>query len=655
MKKFHLFALILLAAVIVIYDPQLYHPYHSIKNILFISIPVLLLTGWVVFYYIKNKQLEINISFIEALLLIRIVWLFVTNPELPFRQSDFNFSILIIQFLLVIFIRQLYPANNQVFGFFSNVLSFQEMKKVCSTKIKIRKPSSTLQTKTGRSGSVQVQAGNSPLSLLFKTLLICGILESAIGYYQYFRFSDAGAQIIKTPVIGTIGSANGFGLLIAIAIVATAVELIANKRLLNRFALGILTVLFFVILLLNGSRGAFLSLITSGAIVFFLFQNRFLSVKRRSSKYAFTTTLISIVILTGYFLINKNIESSKGRLMVWEITLPMITENPVFGLGHGNYAKEYLNYQAKYFSNAANLKNAYKAANLKQAHNEYLQAFAESGIIGGLLFLSVCLYPMYIFIKCLRTNKGVQIYQYGVLLILGIILIHSFIDTPLHVLPVSILFYVLIGICPVKTFALSIRRRALSYFLIGSLIAVSVLMVVKSFNYYRGYFYWNAGVKNASEHEWETAIEYYRKAETFLPDKGELRFHLGSALVFDKRYSNGAFYLNKSLKNFNDRNIHLSLSYAFLKLKDYSRAEKCAKTALAMFHDHLAPHLLLGEIYFYQGRINESKRSLLKCINEETQRKSAETKQISEDAKRIWSKLYDDNIVKIKKQKTKDK
>ena len=164
----------------------------------------------------------------------------------------------------------------------------------------------------------------------------------------------------------------------------------------------------------------------------------------------------------------------------------------------------------------------------------------------------------------------------------------------------------------------------------------------KGIHQYHGYIEWEKGVEYTSNHRWKWAIDKYQKALERLPDKGELQFHLGSAMVMSDSYSRGIYFLEKSLQNFNDRNIYLSLSYANLKLRNFNKAENYAKVALSMFPDHLAPHLLLGEIYYKQGKNSESRVSLQKCINRRTHIQSEDVIQIACDAKRLWEKLYGD-------------
>lgn len=157
---------------------------------------------------------------------------------------------------------------------------------------------------------------------------------------------------------------------------------------------------------------------------------------------------------------------------------------------------------------------------------------------------------------------------------------------------------------------------------------------------YPGYYSWKKGVDHSAKLEWEASILDLNKALEQLPQKGELLYNLGASHIFNDEYSRGLFYLKESEKYFNDRNIYLSGAYALMKLGDLKEAEASAIKALKMFPTHLAPHLMLGEIYFYQGRFEQSKVSLLKCMNEEIEIKSVETKQISKDAKDLYNKFY---------------
>lgn len=79
-------------------------------------------------------------------------------------------------------------------------------------------------------------------------------------------------------------------------------------------------------------------------------------------------------------------ESSVARIMVWNVALELIKENPVFGVGTGDVEPE--------------LMKLYKEKNIKlamdetlNAHNQYLQTFIALGIAGILVLLASLFIP----------------------------------------------------------------------------------------------------------------------------------------------------------------------------------------------------------------------------------------------------------------------
>jgi len=85
----------------------------------------------------------------------------------------------------------------------------------------------------------------------------------------------------------------------------------------------------------------------------------------------------------------SNFSSTQTRLYIWDISLDLISQKPVLGYGIGD-SKEALT-------------KKYRENNLEflldkhfNAHNQYIQSTLDSGIIGGLILLSILFIPMYI-------------------------------------------------------------------------------------------------------------------------------------------------------------------------------------------------------------------------------------------------------------------
>ncbi len=590
-----LLIILILFAVAFILDLSVYLSYHTPKNFTLI---ILTAAGLLIFW-LQGKRL-LGVSWLEILLLIRLVWVVITNPALLYHPSNLGFWILLSLLILTLLSRQV-AANNPNF-----------------------------------------------LTYFFRALWVIGLVQALIGLYQFTFLKDYPSHLMKTAMIGTIGTANGYGLFLAVSIIAALTDQKYLRNRIGRNAVRLSAFLMIIALLLNQSRGALLGLISAVLIVvlFILFtrENRFGILPRiHLPRIVFIAALIVCFLIFGFVLYQLNPESSIGRFMEWRISAPMILDHPIMGVGHGRFAVEYLNYQSRYFENPEHNCLAYKAVNIKQAHSEYLQAFCESGIFGGLLFLVIWSFALWNIFHYLHQNRNSSWQYYGLALIVLTILIHAMVDMPLHVLPISVVAYMALGLIPVKESLIKkiVFKSGLSRLLITIILFLYTLFIVgKSIYQYPGYIHWNQGVIYAHDHHWGGAIGQYQAALKRLPGEGELQLHLGSAMAISGSYSKGIYYLKESLNNFNDKNIYLSLSYAYLHLKNYDEAEKYARIALSRFPDHLAPHLLLGEIYYYRGKIEDSKASLIKCINRQTTIQSDDIAQIASDARQLWERFY---------------
>ncbi len=565
---------VFLGLVVLLVDPFAYHSFTALKNLVFtVGISAFLL--WMV---ITSKQ--IKLGWVTILFVIRIVWLASTNPDWLLHPSNDGFYIAVSLLCVLIISKNIYQDK------FQNALLWM--------------------------------------------LVISGVIQTGVGLFQMITFVPNPATPIKTPFIGTFGTSNGLGIFLVLSVIS-GLTLSYKHR--SPF-LYVLTFTTLLGLIFTESRGSLLALfVACSAVLGILFY-------QKTQRVFLKKVLMGVVVLTtifaGLFLYRADIESSSGRWMIWEVTTLMILDSPVFGVGHGNYSKEYLNYQARYFEDVNHIENEIKAANIKQAHNEFLQSFAEGGIVSGILLLIIWILPFFLMF---RNNEGdlsgIELAKLGMI---SAIVFHSLLDSPLHVLPVAIVGYAVIGSVDKRFFVLSGKyKHGLAFFVSAYLILVSVTKIKA----YSGHHFWKEGVEHIRRQQWKLVINDFENALERLPEKGELLYQMGSAHVFDEQYTRGIYFINKSKKHFSDRNIYLSESYALLKLKKYEQAKQSAFTALSMFPTHLAPHLLLGEIYYYLGDTEQSKIALLKCINEEIEIKSIETKQISEDAKYLWEGLYD--------------
>jgi O-antigen ligase len=142
-------------------------------------------------------------------------------------------------------------------------------------------------------------------------------------------------------------------------------------------------------LLLNATRGAWIAMAIVIAIVLFVAKN---SMRKMIALLAIFLLLCISFFNSGYFenrvLSIKSMQANSERLLIWESSKKMFLDNPITGVGLGNYTYQYQN---KYISPQA------KEPYLRNSHNIYLQFLAENGVIGFIGFL-------YLFYKIITVS-----------------------------------------------------------------------------------------------------------------------------------------------------------------------------------------------------------------------------------------------------------
>lgn len=191
----------------------------------------------------------------------------------------------------------------------------------------------------------------------------------------------------------------------------------------NKKIVRILCMTFFfcgiVLIFLSSSRGGLLGLGLGFSVIFF---RKTLSISKRSKVFA----LISGVILLSVSSINTdrfltlftieqdyNVTSETGRLALWGIGINAMLENPITGVGVGNFGNAVGN--ARENSHNAGTR-AWQAP-----HNSVVQIGTETGVFGMLLFLMLTWNGIKIFVRASRNAKSVKLKKIGETGLAGIV------------------------------------------------------------------------------------------------------------------------------------------------------------------------------------------------------------------------------------------
>ena len=224
-----------------------------------------------------------------------------------------------------------------------------------------------------------------------------------------------------------------------------------DRRLLYITAVGLMG----IALLLSGSRGGLISLV---AEIFFLI---IITTKTKNTGQLLLrvglAVLLLVTIIAGAILVGgessltrfaetaASEDFSASRTHIWSVTLSVIKNNFPFGAGLGAFDAAYT---ASDTLNGAQI--------VEQAHNDYLQILADTGL-AGLLIGAFFLYRLF------RTGLGniqtSDVFRRGVaagaLAGCFAVLVHSIFDFVLHITAISIMFLTLAAMVVVSGYKFS--------------------------------------------------------------------------------------------------------------------------------------------------------------------------------------------------------
>jgi hypothetical protein len=221
-----------------------------------------------------------------------------------------------------------------------------------------------------------------------------------------------------TALTGNIEAATNF-FVISFPLIISFL-LLKNKMLLK--SVGWTILIFCIIgLLLAMSRSAFLAIAISTSIIFFML--------KRKIFYRFLYSLgVVILLIILYEPLNEVItllfrieEGVSVRDQLWLMTVNIINDFPVFGLGPGVYKYELFNYypfMLNDFTGKVFIYFADVSEGVNLAHNIFLVFFSEMGILGLITIISLPIIYFRIGIKVIQKYKNGSVENYCLIIAL---------------------------------------------------------------------------------------------------------------------------------------------------------------------------------------------------------------------------------------------
>ena len=245
--------------------------------------------------------------------------------------------------------------------------------------------------------------------------LLCRIIAGSIiiqifipnlySSYLYFliRGSSSARQRLAGEVSnhiysGIVGEKSEAAFLMVVAVINILARSVSEKRISRQNKIWL--AVYFVAMVLPAKRMLF----AIGILMVLLYAMFW----TRGSKKVVALSGVGLMGIVGYILMSivpvlntllvrftsfADDDTANGRTYLWEYAIEMFRERPLFGYGYGSY-NTYASEKGVILTDDGTW--------ISQAHNIYYQLLGETGIIGFVFFLLICICTLYV---CFRLYK----------------------------------------------------------------------------------------------------------------------------------------------------------------------------------------------------------------------------------------------------------
>jgi len=498
---------------------------------------------------------------------------------------------------------------------------------------------------------------------ILNILVIVGSLFGVYGILQYngIDFAFWTGNIRRQQVFGLFGNVNYFAEYLIIPL-PIAVSLFFTKQ--NKFKKILLLIGIVAMgssLIFTFTRGSYLGFGASLIFMSFLFLISRGKSFIKENKKIFIIVLLVVIIITILFVVPTPLNKSgtviskiksrisvtqltqsssiKRRIAIWKFSTLMIKDHPLLGSGIGTYKYNTLRYQAEFFKQGQN-RSLYPHGFATKAHNEYLQLWAELGIVGLGIFIWLIICYFNCGIKFLKKIK--DDYKQGIIIgLMGAVvavLVDGIFGFPLHLPATIILFWMALGLT--VAFGESEKDGKKPEIVLGNfnrenkkdkekqdkktrennkqsniarftpllyilIIFLTIFLCVTVSRPFIARVYWYYANEKIKKENWNEAIRIDEKALRWDPYLGELYYDIGKILQNKELYGIAIKYFDKATKYIDSHNLPRDIAYNYLnrglldkgvaKLKQAISYQKTEKSMVPLYTD-------LGNNYMRAGR-----------------------------------------------------
>ena len=277
---------------------------------------------------------------------------------------------------------------------------------------------------------------------IIQACLYGAITVSLFGIFQYFTGYRLSPEFIYEAsgtkrITSTLDNPNtlaAYLLLFLFPVMAVAFKCRQTKGWIFHTAAAILML---TNIFMTGSRSSIIGIIVAALVFVMLVSWKYIIL-------FFSVGLISLFFKPVNARIFSVFDSSlnTSRVKLWALGMKMVKNNPILGVGNGNYVTNYNDYVLRYpdlkYGNFSNF----------PSHNSYIKIWSELGVLGIVSFLALVLLSVrkvYLFMKAC-SNEKVKLFYLGFLCSLCGFYVMNFFDNLLFIPKVALYFWVFLSV-----------------------------------------------------------------------------------------------------------------------------------------------------------------------------------------------------------------
>ena len=347
-------------------------------------------------------------------------------------------------------------------------------------------------------------------------------------------------------------------------------------------------------------------------------------------------TLLFVVgsLTIAFYQLRK--DEINEHLLTWKISLQMLKEKPISGVGIGNFRKAFGDAQTIYFEQGQHTEQEIAIAeNPNRPVNDFTHLTAGTGLIGILLFIGLI-------ISVLSSGFRDRHKHPEKLAITGALvafILAGFTNSPTQSLSLSVLLVLLISLAtsdipPTRTRV----PKVISIMTFIVLIGITTAIVYLQFSMYKAYKQWARGRLYYKMKIYATAAKIYAPLTNTLRHPYFL-MEYGYALAQTGQHEESIATLQRVAQSLPDPEIYNCIGKSYQALGEYQLAEQHFQKAHHMVPNLVYSNFLLAQLYLEMGLHDKTLECARQVIMQKSKKESEETLHIKAQMKQLIQQL----------------